>query len=210
MVNFEQVKLLEAKVVKAIEHIERINREKNALLQQETELKDRVVSYQRQEAELKSRLESYKRQETELQAKLESYQRQETELQAKLESYQTRIDELEVLVTRFKEDQGKIEESILSALDRLNQFEKDIEKSLKEKPDDKPAVPTRQAEEGLGEEADTPNKDISELENDSGFDDDAEEPIIDEESWNDIPDPLVDTPDQEQPDGARDGELDIF
>jgi len=60
--------------------------------------------------------------------------RQETELQTRLESYQKRIDELEVLVMGFKEDQNKIEEGILAALDKLSQFEKAIEKSLKDKP----------------------------------------------------------------------------
>ncbi|GHV94935.1 hypothetical protein AGMMS50293_12550 [Spirochaetia bacterium] len=57
----------------------------------------------------------------------------EAELQAKLDSYKKRIDELEVLVKRFKEDQGRIENGILSALDQLNKFENAIEKSLKEK-----------------------------------------------------------------------------
>ena len=33
----------------------------------------------------------------------------------------------------FKEDQGRIEEGILAALDRLSQFEKAIEKSLRDK-----------------------------------------------------------------------------
>jgi hypothetical protein len=51
-------------------------------------------------------------------------------LETTLESYQKRIDELEVLMRRFKEDQGKIEEGILAALDRLNQFEDAIEKSV--------------------------------------------------------------------------------
>ena len=51
-------------------------------------------------------------------------------LESTMESYQKRIDELEVLVQRFKEDQGKIEDGILSALDRLNQFEDAIEKSI--------------------------------------------------------------------------------
>jgi hypothetical protein len=51
-------------------------------------------------------------------------------LTSTLESYQKRIEELEVLVQRFKEDQGKIESGILAALDRLNQFEDAIEKSL--------------------------------------------------------------------------------
>jgi DNA repair exonuclease SbcCD ATPase subunit len=105
MLNLEQAKQLEAKIAKAINYVERISREKSAMLQQEAELKSRLDAYQKQEAEMK----------------------------AKLESYQGRIDELEVLVARFKDDQGKIEESILSALDRLSQFEKDMEKSLKDK-----------------------------------------------------------------------------
>jgi hypothetical protein len=51
-------------------------------------------------------------------------------LKGKLETYQKRIDELEVLIQRFKEDQGRIEDGILSALDRLNQFEAAIENSI--------------------------------------------------------------------------------
>ncbi|GMO26523.1 MAG: hypothetical protein Pg6A_13840 [Termitinemataceae bacterium] len=47
-------------------------------------------------------------------------------LKSKLESCQKRIDELEVLIQRFKEDQAKIEDGIVSALDRLNKFEDDI------------------------------------------------------------------------------------
>jgi predicted nuclease with TOPRIM domain len=81
MVSLEQVKLLETKVARAIEYVERVTGE-NSLLQE------------------------------------------------KLESYQKRIDELEMLIQRFKEDQGRIEDGILSALDRLNQFEDAIEKSL--------------------------------------------------------------------------------
>jgi hypothetical protein len=51
-------------------------------------------------------------------------------LRATLDGYRKRIDELEVLVQQFKEDQGRIEKGIISALDRLNQFEDAIEKSL--------------------------------------------------------------------------------
>ncbi|MDR2363882.1 MAG: cell division protein ZapB [Spirochaetaceae bacterium] len=51
-------------------------------------------------------------------------------LKKKLDTYQKRIDELEVLIQRFKEDQGRIEEGIISALSRLNQFEDAVEKSL--------------------------------------------------------------------------------
>jgi FtsZ-binding cell division protein ZapB len=53
-----------------------------------------------------------------------------TSLKNKLDSYQTRIDELEVLIQRFKEEQGRIEDGILSALDRLNQFEDDVHKTI--------------------------------------------------------------------------------
>jgi septal ring factor EnvC (AmiA/AmiB activator) len=81
MVSLEQVKLLESKVIKAVEYVDQVT-EENGLLRE------------------------------------------------KLESYQKRIDELEVLVRRFKEDQGQIEEGIISALNRLSQFEADIEKSL--------------------------------------------------------------------------------
>jgi chromosome segregation ATPase len=51
-------------------------------------------------------------------------------LKEKLDTYQKRIDELEVLIQRFKEDQGRIEEGIISALNRLNEFEDAVEKSL--------------------------------------------------------------------------------
>jgi FtsZ-binding cell division protein ZapB len=53
-------------------------------------------------------------------------------LQSKLEANQKRIDELEVLVMRFKEDQGRIEDGIIAALDRLSQFEEAFENSLKD------------------------------------------------------------------------------
>jgi peptidoglycan hydrolase CwlO-like protein len=96
MLNLEQVKLLENKVAKAIEYVERVNAENAAL-------------------------------------------------QSKLDSYQKRIDELEVVVLRFKEDQGRIEDGILSALDRLNRFESAIEKSLKEKAADHKAAAEKTA-----------------------------------------------------------------
>jgi FtsZ-binding cell division protein ZapB len=92
MINLEQVKLLETKVARAVDYVDRLAKE-NAVLR-----------------------------------------RQEAEMQTKMESYQKRIDELEVLVTGFKDDQDRIEEGILSALDRLSKFEKAMEKTLREKP----------------------------------------------------------------------------
>ena len=53
-----------------------------------------------------------------------------TLLRGRLDTYQQRIDELEKLIKRFKEDQSRIEDGILSALDRLNQFEDALENSI--------------------------------------------------------------------------------
>ena len=53
-----------------------------------------------------------------------------TRLEGKLNAYQKRIDELEVLIQQFKEEQSRIEDGILSALDRLNQFEDAVESKL--------------------------------------------------------------------------------
>jgi hypothetical protein len=51
-------------------------------------------------------------------------------LREKLESSLKREKELEDVVQRFKEDQSRIEEGIVAALDRLNQFEDAIGRSL--------------------------------------------------------------------------------
>jgi FtsZ-binding cell division protein ZapB len=149
MINLEQVKLLESKVAKAIDYVERLTKENTAL------------------------------------------RRQEAEWQKKMESYQKRIDELEILVTGFKEDQGRIEEGILAALDRLSQFEKAIEKSLRE---NKPAKKTADAESGDGQTC----FEIPE----SAAPDGAPAPEAPSGDGGDIP------ADAEPP--KEDGELDIF
>jgi predicted nuclease with TOPRIM domain len=68
-------------------------------------------------------------------------------LKEKLDSYQGRIEELEVLVQQFKENQGRIEDGILSALDRLNQFEDALENkfSIESKPsiENKPSTESK-------------------------------------------------------------------
>ena len=70
--------------------------------------------------------------------------RQKEELVAKLEANQKRIDELEVHVMRFKDEQGRIEDGIVAALDRLSQFEEAFENSLKDKPLAAPAAEKKQ------------------------------------------------------------------
>ncbi len=75
-----------------------------------------------------------------------------TLLKEKLAGYQNRIDELEVLIKQFKEDQGRIEDGILSALDRLNQFEDAIERGISQ------VIPEKQKKSSLNplsEEADS-------------------------------------------------------
>jgi len=66
-----------------------------------------------------------------------------TKLKEKLDSYQKRIEELEVLVQQFKENQGRIEDGILSALDRLNQFEDALESKLSIEIESKPLMDTK-------------------------------------------------------------------
>jgi chromosome segregation ATPase len=197
MLDFEQVKLLEAKVAKAISYVERLHKERSDMLRREAELTERLSACNEQEAKSK----------------------------AKLQSCQSRIAELEVLVARFKEDQGKIEESILSALGRLSQFEKDIEKSLKEKPGAAGAVPEgadsgeppakepkRRAADAR-QEADIP-VDIPESESESGMDDDGDEgggPAWEGEGASDAE--AEDEPESAEGGGdseAKGGELDIF
>ena len=103
MVSLEQVKLLDAKVSKAIEYIGNLSQENAAL-------------------------------------------------RGKLDGYRRRIDELEVLVKAFKDDQGRIEESINAALDRLSQFEAVIESGA-----DEPAAPAEAAVPAISPEAPEPD-----------------------------------------------------
>ncbi|GHU65322.1 hypothetical protein FACS189447_04060 [Spirochaetia bacterium] len=74
-----------------------------------------------------------------------------SQLKGKLDSYQRRIDELEILIQEFKEEQGRIEDGVLSALDRLNQFEDAVETAISrdegsaKKPAPKSAEPAPEA-----------------------------------------------------------------
>ena len=150
MVSLEQVKLLETKVIKTIEHVKKIN-EENSLLK------------------------------------------------GKLNSYQQRNDELEALIKQFKEDQGRIEDGILSALDRLNQFEDALDNN-KEEPDSFVN----------NEEEDPPHVDEAPYESDMPTHSDPEESASHSDSYNphdsegsgDLNNPV-------KPQGP-DNELDIF
>jgi predicted nuclease with TOPRIM domain len=58
--------------------------------------------------------------------KITSLTDENTRLRSQLSGLQTRVNELEGLVRSFKDDQGRIEEGILSALDRLSAFEDSV------------------------------------------------------------------------------------
>ena len=112
MVTLEQVKLLESKVIKAVDCIREITEEN-------------------------------------------------TMLKGKLSGYEKRIGELETLIEHFKEDQGRIEKGIISALERLDQFEDAIDsamvnkksrsaaqKAFPDKPDTRPAEKPKPLNDG--------------------------------------------------------------
>jgi len=58
--------------------------------------------------------------------KIQSLTNENTHLRSQLSTLQTRVGELEGLVRSFKDDQGRIEEGILNALDRLSAFEDSV------------------------------------------------------------------------------------
>jgi len=190
MINLEQVKLLESKVAKTIDFVERVSKENAALL------------------------------------------RREAELQEKLEANQKRIDELEVLIMGFKEEQSRIEDGILAALDRLSQFEEAIDKSLKDRPHGKtdgghapgskhavkdvikaPGHNVPQKKPAKDEEIARQDEEQEGQADAGAFNEKVCFEIPDDEPVDDILDPLNETLDEEAGDGnspAEGGELDIF
>jgi len=151
MISLEQVQLLETKVARAIECVQRVT-EKNATLVSE-----------------------------------------KAALLNKLEANQKRLDELEVLIMRFKEDQGRIEDGIIAALDRLSQFEEAFEDGLKDKTPSKKTASKKQPDK---EPAVSNAKEFFEIsETDSASDPDAE---------------IEDGLSEEESEESKDGELDIF
>ena len=81
-----------------------------------------------------------------------------TSLKGKLDSYQNRIDELEVLIQQFKEEQNRIADGILSALDRLNQFEDAFEKPIAGENQSSPPAETIPVKDTAGSKKDTSTK----------------------------------------------------
>lgn len=106
-------------------------------------------------------------------------------LHEKLDSYRQRIDELEKLVTRFKEDQGKIEEGIEGAIRKLDSIGDGARSSgapaAPSAPSSKPieSVPDTAPDQGAGEGADhSPVEEAGESESDSDESAEGEEPSV--------------------------------
>jgi predicted nuclease with TOPRIM domain len=119
MVTVDQVRQLEARVARIIEHVNNLTGE-NALL--------------------KANLDNNADEKALLKNNLDNIISENTLLKTNLDSYQKRIDEMEVLIQRFKEEQARIEEGVIAALDRLNQFEDDMRKTIDSQPVEVPTV----------------------------------------------------------------------
>ncbi len=81
--------------------------------------------------------------------KIQTLTAENTHLHSQLSGLQARVNELEGLVRAFKDDQGRIEEGILSALDRLSAFEdtvfkQDAKPAANEAEEEVPAVAIQQ------------------------------------------------------------------
>jgi FtsZ-binding cell division protein ZapB len=156
MVSLEQVKLLESRVAKAIDHVTRLTTE-NAVLH-----------------------------------------KRETELKIRLDSYKKRVEELEAAVMRFKDDQSRIEDGILAALDRLSQFEEAVEKSLKDK-NESAKTPAKAQPRPAAKEAKAPPETACKAENVSADTPETGEVFFDISNEEDISES-----------GEEPSELDIF
>lgn len=102
--------------------------------------------------QLESRVEKAVSKITSLLEEREQLNSENLRLRDQLSTLQNRVSELEKIVQTFKEDQGKIEQGILSALDKLSAFEDSILSQDS-------AFPSDGAEGGHGFSADGRNED---------------------------------------------------
>ena len=132
-----------------------------------------------------------------------------TKLKEKLDSYEKRTGELEVLFQRFKDDQSRIEDGVLSALDLLNQFEDAVGGKLsginKSSSESKPSGTKKPAQA----QAPQPQTFME----DAGMDIDLSEEALEEEALEEEPLTLLEDDDFEDKDegpALSGAELDIF
>ena len=142
-----------------------------------------------------------------LEEKNNALMQQNGELKSKLDTNQKRIDDLETHIIRFREDQERIEESILATLEKINQFGEAISNKLNKKtssPKTSKAALEPATHEPMAVSPDEGSK-IAASEEKVCFEIPASDTLQDEETMDDIPDPLDDT---DMP--ASDVELDIY
>lgn len=132
--------------------------------------------------------------------RISSLTEENTLLKNKLSEFQNRINELESLVGSFKDDQGRIEEGILNALDRLSAFEDSfLSSQTSEDSVDLPLVDNSESFSDTDESSTVTSKDNF-LETSEDFKDD-----ILEATWDE---PTQDVPHSNS--SSPDGQMDIF
>lgn len=126
-------------------------------------------------------------------AKIQSLTAENTHVRSQLSTLQNRVNELEGLVRAFKDDQGRIEEGILNALERLSAFEDSV----------------YQADDPLSKPDSLPTPSAESMENDT-------ESISDDELVISEPEPIQinaewqDSSEDKTPPRSSDGQMDIF
>ena len=117
-------------------------------------------------------------------------------LRGRLSEYEGRISELEVLITRFREDQGEIEQGIVRALQHLDELEDTISPTTEE-PSGQPADASDGIRPRVVEEDQAPAEEVPEQ-------------SADESTPAGEPAPASDGETDEGEAGDQDAELDIF
>ena len=120
-------------------------------------------------------------------------------LRGRLSEYEGRISELEVLITRFREDQGEIEQGIVRALQHLDELEDTISPTTEE-PSGQPA------DASDGTDGIRPRV----VEEDQAPAEEVPEQSADESTPAGEPAPASDGETDEGEAGDQDAELDIF
>jgi chromosome segregation ATPase len=189
MINLEQVKLLETKVAKTIDFVERVSKENTALLRREAELQEKLEANQKRIDELEVLIMGFK----------EEQSRIEEEFSAVLDRF-SQFDE--IIEKSLKEKyQGK-SDGVHAAAGSKHTAKDAVKSSAHNVPQKKPAK-----EEVIPQQEEQAAADLEVSSEKVCFE------IPDDEPVDDILDPLNETLDEDAGDGnspAEGGELDIF
>jgi len=136
--------------------------------------------------------------------KIVSLTDENTHLRNQLTSLHSRVAELEGLVKTFRDDQGRIEEGILSALDRLSAFEDTL--FAEDSSEQESSSPAR--ESSLAGSFDSPENPVAPTDPDSADRVSGQSDLLEETEWE-APAEL-DPPPSAPESSSADGQMDIF